>query len=346
MNAPSVVRFRTQKLPKQAGEQARLKVAQGADQGAVFVLFGDRATIGRGENADIFITDLKASRMHAEIQRSAEGWAVRDLGSANGILWNGSPSRGTHLRVGDTVTVGETVLEFYPAEAGAALLAAPPKSRQEILSLHQSVSTQKKGFRSLLKVGVPAGATAPSSNGISSIAKANPRKLMIYGVLGVAIALTLLEDDKPKVTSKTKSKQSKAPSLTPDRGLASYLPKSPTNDETRRYADYFYKAGFREYREKNYLRAMTSFETVLQIDPYHELAKLYLANCRMEMDEAVKSGLRRGKTALEAGKLREAKGQFESVMRLLFRDQSNPMYIEAKDQLEATLKAMKAGGSG
>lgn len=347
MNAQTVVRFRTQKLPKQTGEKARLKVAHGMDQGAVYVIYADRATIGRADDADVFLSDLKASRVHAELLRVPEGWSVKDLGSANGILWNGRQTRAAQLRIGDTLTIGETILEFYPAEAGGALLTAPAKSVGEIESIHRSIDDQKKSFLSILKVGIEPNARPKAQTSFGAQGGMNSRKLVIYGVLGLAILMTLSEDkSKSSATAKkpVTEKKAKEQNGLAERGLASYLPQAPVNEETRRYADYFFKAGFREYRERNFLRAMTNFETVLQIDPYHSLAKLYQQNCRIEMEETIKESLRRGKIALDSGKLREAKGQFESVMRLLYRDQSNPMFLEAKEQLDKTVKEMKEGG--
>jgi hypothetical protein len=39
--------------------------------------------------------------------------------------------------------------------------------------------------------------------------------------------------------------------------------------------------------------------------------------------------------------LRDAKSHYERVKRLLFKDQTNPSYIEARDQYEKVLKVMK-----
>jgi pSer/pThr/pTyr-binding forkhead associated (FHA) protein len=81
----SVIRLRSPTStppPRQNGEKARLRVLKGPDQGTVFALTADRASIGRGEEGDVVLTDLRASRLHAEIARAALGWSARDLGSA------------------------------------------------------------------------------------------------------------------------------------------------------------------------------------------------------------------------------------------------------------------------
>ena len=56
---PNAVKHRQTKVPKQPGEMARLKVVQGPDKGVVFVVTGNRVSIGRGEENDVMFMDLK-----------------------------------------------------------------------------------------------------------------------------------------------------------------------------------------------------------------------------------------------------------------------------------------------
>ena len=53
-----------------------------------------------------------------------------------------------------------------------------------------------------------------------------------------------------------------------------------------------------------------------------------------------------GRKELSAGRLKAAKGHFEAVMRLLYRDQTNPSYSEARDQLDKVVKTMNGEVSG
>ena len=71
------------------------------------------ATIGRSRDCDIVLDDSGASRKHAELRPHAEGWALRDLDSTNGVRVNGRAIRGAQpLHQGDHVEIGSTEIVF------------------------------------------------------------------------------------------------------------------------------------------------------------------------------------------------------------------------------------------
>lgn len=325
----AAVRFKQLSVPRQPGEQGRLKVLQGPDYGAVYVITGAKTTLGRGEENDIMVSDLKASRRHAEISLSAQGWQVRDLGSANGLLHNGQATRDAKLNTGDTLTFGETTLEFMTAEAGTLMLVAPPRTGVEVQAEHAAFDAQKKRVRAL-GAGAASG-TAPAGNS----------KTLIYVLVAGGAAFMLLSGD-PEPTAKPAKK--KSVSSTED--LSKYLPGAGIVDPgTERTAEQFFKAGFREYLAGNYLRAKVQFETVLQMAPGHTLATLYLENSDISIKNEVKFHIDQGKITMEAGKLKEAKAHYDAVLRILFRDQSNPSVTEARDQLEKVISKLGRAGT-
>jgi pSer/pThr/pTyr-binding forkhead associated (FHA) protein len=71
-----------------------------------------RTLVGRGAEADIQIHDRRASRRHASIFYSGNEFRVRDEGSANGTLLNGSKVGEYVVRDGDELVVGHTTLRF------------------------------------------------------------------------------------------------------------------------------------------------------------------------------------------------------------------------------------------
>jgi sigma-B regulation protein RsbU (phosphoserine phosphatase) len=83
----------------------------------VLPLRHERLVIGRSRECDLILPDVLLSRHHAEIARTADGWAVRDLGSRNGTRVNGERIAGERsLADGDTVVVAGWQLLFREGE--------------------------------------------------------------------------------------------------------------------------------------------------------------------------------------------------------------------------------------
>lgn len=71
-----------------------------------------KVTIGRQSDNDLVIPDPGVSRHHAEIANEGGTCTIRDLGSTNGTVVNGTVVREHRLQDGDRVTLGRTVVEF------------------------------------------------------------------------------------------------------------------------------------------------------------------------------------------------------------------------------------------
>lgn len=324
----AAVRFKHVNVPRQQGEQARLKVVQGPDYGAVYVITGARTTLGRGEENDIMVSDLKASRKHAEFVQTPTGWQVKDIGSANGLLHNGKATRDARVQSGDTLTFGETTLEFITSDAGTMMLVAPPRSGAQLQLERSALEEQKQRVRSF---GAGGGEAA---GGVQGLLK--NKKMLLYAAVAGAALYLLMGDPQPSGPRKSAKKRSDSAS----EDLRKYLPGNNLDVATEHTAEQFFKAGFREFLTGNYLRAKAQFETVLQMAPGHPLATLYLENCENAIKGEIKFHIDQGKTSTEAGKLKEAKAHYEAVLRILFHDQSNEKYVEARDQLEKVNKLL------
>jgi len=79
---------------------------------AAMTLSGEQPiTLGRASECTVPIKDRFLSRHHAEITFDAGQWMVRDCGSVNGTMLNGTKLlEPTLLRAGDTITLGDTEL--------------------------------------------------------------------------------------------------------------------------------------------------------------------------------------------------------------------------------------------
>jgi hypothetical protein len=90
-----------------------IMVKEGKEPGRVFEIRGDRLTIGRSRDSDIFLEDLAVSRLHATVYREPTGlYVVRDENSANGTTVNGQRITEQPLEEGDEIGLGQTILTF------------------------------------------------------------------------------------------------------------------------------------------------------------------------------------------------------------------------------------------
>lgn len=90
-----------------------LFIIHGRDQGRKFELAQDTVRLGRDNRNEINLNDGETSRIHAEIKRlGEERYQISDLGSSNGTFVNEKRSRNHHLRNGDRIRIGKTILIF------------------------------------------------------------------------------------------------------------------------------------------------------------------------------------------------------------------------------------------
>jgi FHA domain len=91
----------------------------------------ERVRIGRGAGVELQLAwDRQASRVHAELQRLGEGWALSDDGlSANGTYLNGERLHGRRrLTNGDRIQVGQTPIVFRALSAEGSSTFVPALS--------------------------------------------------------------------------------------------------------------------------------------------------------------------------------------------------------------------------
>jgi len=81
-------------------------------------------TLGRHPENNVIVTDPLASRRHCVIERTKEGWRLRDLNSSNGTKINGQPAHTVRLLPGDIVSIGATQIVLVVPSAAAARLGS------------------------------------------------------------------------------------------------------------------------------------------------------------------------------------------------------------------------------
>jgi len=86
--------------------------AGGGRSGESFALAGDRMSIGRRPEADIFLDDVTVSRDHALLVRRGAEWFLDDMGSLNGTYVNRHRIDSHKLADGDELQVGKYKLTY------------------------------------------------------------------------------------------------------------------------------------------------------------------------------------------------------------------------------------------
>lgn len=95
-------------------DRASVVVLAGTNVGEMYRLEGVEVIVGRASNASIKLNDDGISRRHARIVQDNGGFAVEDLGSANGTMVNGVRiTTRQALQDGDKIRLGPaTILKF------------------------------------------------------------------------------------------------------------------------------------------------------------------------------------------------------------------------------------------
>ena len=91
---------------------ACLVVIYGDDLGRRVPLGTQPTVLGRSSKADVQIDQESVSRNHCRVTFTGNHYAIRDLGSTNGTYVNDDLVEEQHLRDGDQLKVGRTILKF------------------------------------------------------------------------------------------------------------------------------------------------------------------------------------------------------------------------------------------
>jgi FHA domain-containing protein/zinc ribbon protein len=84
----------------------------GGRAGEHFVPQGERTTIGRSPDCDVFLDDVTVSRKHAVLVHRDDAYYIEDQGSLNGTFLNRRRIESGRLENGDELQIGKYKLSF------------------------------------------------------------------------------------------------------------------------------------------------------------------------------------------------------------------------------------------
>ena len=132
------------------------------------------ATIGRDESCTIVVGDVLASRVHAQVEVTADGPVLTDLSSSNGTFLNGRRVARVWLAEGDVVTVGNADLVVREGVLSAREAPAPHEARVSVSAVGLTIGGGKRlldGVTLDLSVGSLTAIVGPSGAGKTTFSR-------------------------------------------------------------------------------------------------------------------------------------------------------------------------------
>ncbi len=320
-----------------------ISVVHGAHSGVVQSFTQTLVTIGRGsENDLVFSEDSKISRTHVEIHAQSNSLKVKNVSQKNYILIDGVRLEEKILNRPFTLQIGETVLKVdFPIEpdALAALVLSPQLKVAGQARLNAQVKAQAVAPPFPPAQGSPhAGAGAaqfrhPSNSGSS--------RTTFYAIIAVVSLLGwwfLSDSDlkrKNEIHVRTEGDVARAieDSANAVREIKKKQETSGQDSIQYKSAQEHYIKGFRDYRSRQYARAVQSFQASLSFYPNHELAKKYLVQSQRKFEAEVDSNMSLGRKYYQRQNYRLCQASFANVM-IMLKDSAKAKYKEAKQLYE------------
>jgi pSer/pThr/pTyr-binding forkhead associated (FHA) protein len=97
-----------------AAQDGALVIRSGGGRvGQSFPLAGERMSVGRSPEADVFLDDVTVSREHAVLVHRGGAWVLDDSGSLNGTYVNRKRVDSQRLEDGDELQIGKYKLTYF-----------------------------------------------------------------------------------------------------------------------------------------------------------------------------------------------------------------------------------------
>lgn len=302
----------------------------GQGKGRIFEMNAPRITIGRTDDNHIVLVDESISRVHAMLELS-EGSAlvVYDNESRNGVLVNGKKVEASSLKNGDQLQIGNIAFQIFIPNSGRPLADGPQLAGQP---------------------NAAAGGK-PTLN----------KRFILYGGAGLILVSVFVlnqnpEESKKKETLKAEVKESTKteliaePNSNPIKGLIdptkdpieSELEKLPWNDTGISESEAYFRRGQRELNNKNFQRAINSFQLALSLNKNHVEAQVSLADAVKASDEDAKNSFEKGIKYYQALQYQRAIYFFQQAQASLGHRPGDPLISKAEEKIRLARQRLKA----
>jgi pSer/pThr/pTyr-binding forkhead associated (FHA) protein len=274
--------------------------------------------MGRSENCDVLILDLKSSREHAEIILVGKEYILTDLGSQNGIIINDLKVKQHALTDGDKIIVGKTVYKFSKVDVKEETTIKRVRNKNKLDEENDSFVDEQQ-----------------------SEDAAKNKKMTIGLAVIILFAVILLAGDD---TAEKASKQNKGLNVVvkevDDSFAKAIKQRSIDSKRNQEKLSLYFKKGLREFREGNYFRAISEFENAREWSPTDPLASFYLRKTREKLDEQIELFFSKATRDTDAVNYKKASISYCSIIRLLNRYETDERYLAAKEGVKVLEQKM------
>ncbi len=294
--------------PKKAGFYKYLVCLTGDNKGLSYYFTSNRVVMGRSVSADIQVLDGKSSREHAELKLISDFYIITDLGSHNGITVNDLKISQHQLVNGDNIIIGQTVFKYLELEVEEANEMVVKEVADEVdVSLPEDTDDKAKKERK-------------GSN--------KKRKLILVAVAATVVIL-LLPTGEVKKKKEPNRRKSSLEELSINKPVVYEIEDKDVRDKLKA----FIHRGQREYRERNFFRAIEQFEMALILVPNHGQASFYLRKAQDSLRMHIKKMEEKATRETSSLKYKAAMNQYCSIISFLQNYAEDERYIKAEKNI-------------
>ena len=327
MSSANVKMLRDFHPPETEGVHYRILCMTGKNKGIAYYLISNRVIMGRGDKSDIQVLDSKSSREHAELIFNQGKYIITDLGSQNGLVVNDLKINQHGLSDGDNIIIGATVFKFnvYDIKKNPLQLVEDEDDEDdedEIYEEEQKLLERKKRIK---------------KRKINDGSDGSRKRMLIVIVVGLLLFI-FLDEEKPKkknVPVKEKNEKKTIASLT-----SRIQGQSEESREVQQKLDAIIHRGLREFRERNYFRAIRQFELALLASPNNGKASYHLERSKQRLDEEIEAAFLKARREADGLKYESARISYCSIIRLLQSHKEDERYKDAMKNLRIIEKEM------
>lgn len=285
-----------------------IRIESGPDAGKAYKLQPPRILLGRDPRCQIPLSDPKVSRQQCAIVFS-NNVICEDLSSQKNTLINGNPCGKTILKPGDKISFGETIIEFSTRTNATAQpqIGGQPTSSPNV----DNKAAKQKNFRIIIGALVAIGFIFYLLD--------QPAEVLPEEKLATNADLKKQIEESEERMALVSEKRSQNRKL---------------NDKDYLYnVENHFIAGFRDYQNGRYGRALDSFGTTIGVDQGHTRAQLYAKTARKKRADLIDTHLRDGQKYKNKMMYNRCSAEFEKAI-ILINNKKSKKYDLARTQLE------------